>query len=138
MIFGVQEGTESPPSRFDNYTAIEPVSSFFNVTTPLIWHSLLDTPEQFARVQFAHKTIVPNATRIIEIYHAWRASLTMVSDIEGFGGSMVLNTMPKSAASVGLNNGVGNVWGLDDTQSLISKFSPSIHSSYEFNLIHLF
>ncbi|KAJ7681506.1 hypothetical protein B0H17DRAFT_1205785 [Mycena rosella] len=33
------EGTESPPSRFSNYTVIGPVSQIDNVTTPTVWHT---------------------------------------------------------------------------------------------------
>lgn len=31
-LYAVQEGTESPPSRFANYTAIGPATTFLNVT----------------------------------------------------------------------------------------------------------
>ncbi|KAJ7474274.1 FAD binding domain protein [Mycena latifolia] len=119
MVLGVQEGTESPPSRFANYTAIGPVSQFDNVTTPTGWHNNLDSPNQMFRVQFAHRTIVPDAARIFAIYQAWTAALDDVADVEGLDSTFVLNTMPKSAAAVAKHNGVGNVWGLDDTKSLI-------------------
>ncbi|KAJ6608147.1 putative FAD-binding oxidoreductase [Mycena sp. CBHHK59/15] len=118
-VLGVQEGTESPPSRFANYTAIGPISQFDNVTTPTAWHGQLVTPDQDFRVQFAHHTMVPDAARIFAIYQAWTAAMEDVADVEGVVSTFVLNTMPKSAATVAKTNGVGNVWGLEDTQSLI-------------------
>lgn len=48
-LLGVQEGTESPPSRFANFSAIPSVVTENNVLTPLEWHSQLDTPFQMFR-----------------------------------------------------------------------------------------
>jgi FAD/FMN-containing dehydrogenase len=48
-ILGVQEGNESPPSRFENFTAIPAVQSVQKVTTPLKWASTLETPNQMFR-----------------------------------------------------------------------------------------
>ena len=48
-ILGVQEGVESPPSRFANFSAIPAVSIVQKVTTPLEWASNLDTPNQMFR-----------------------------------------------------------------------------------------
>lgn len=48
-IFGVQEGTESPPSKFDEFSAIPAVQRTNNVTTPPQWHSNLDSPFQMFR-----------------------------------------------------------------------------------------
>lgn len=45
-----------------------------------------------------------------------------ISDVEGLYPTFVMNIMPKSAMSVAKNNGIGNVWGLDDDQSYISTF----------------
>lgn len=43
-LLGVQEGTESPPSRFANFSAIPSTMTSNNVLTPIQWHSQLDTP----------------------------------------------------------------------------------------------
>ena len=48
-LLGVQEGTESPPSRFANFSAIPSVLTENNVLTPLEWHSQLDSPFQMFR-----------------------------------------------------------------------------------------
>lgn len=48
-LLGVQEGTESPPSRFANFSAITPTYRLDNVTTPVQWHSQLDSPFQMLR-----------------------------------------------------------------------------------------
>lgn len=48
-LLGVQEGTESPPSRFAAFSAIPPVFTFNNVTSPILWHSQLVTPDQMFR-----------------------------------------------------------------------------------------
>ncbi|KAJ7765941.1 putative FAD-binding oxidoreductase, partial [Mycena maculata] len=118
-ILGVQQGTESPPSRFANFTAIGPTVQIDNVTTPPVWHNQLDSPFQEFRVQFAHKIMHPNAARIYAIYQAWIKAIDEVADVEALQSTFVLNTIPKTAAAVSKNNGVGNVWSLDDTQSLI-------------------
>lgn len=49
MLMGVQEGTESPPSRFANFSAIPSVSAQNNVVKPADFHSALDTPFQMFR-----------------------------------------------------------------------------------------
>ncbi|GKT66856.1 FAD binding domain-containing protein [Colletotrichum tofieldiae] len=49
QVFGLQETTLSPPSHFANFTAIPAVSRSHNVTTPLYWHSLMDSPNQMFR-----------------------------------------------------------------------------------------
>jgi len=48
-LLGVQEGTESPPSRFANFSAIPSVLTVNKVQTPIEWHSQLDTPFQMFR-----------------------------------------------------------------------------------------
>ena len=63
----------------------------------------------------------PDADQIYRIYQAWRAAVEDISDIEGLIPTLVLNTMAASAMSVAKNNGIGNVWGLDDKEPLISK-----------------
>lgn len=74
-------------------------------------------------IQFAHHTVVATATdRLYEIVQAWKAAVAEIADVEGLYPTFVLNTMPKSAASVAKTNGVGNVWGLEDDESLISRF----------------
>ncbi|KAH8805327.1 putative FAD-binding oxidoreductase [Xylogone sp. PMI_703] len=125
-LLGVQEGTESPPSRFANYSAIPSVLTVNNVTTPLQWHSTLDSPFQMFRVQFAHKTIKSDTDQLYRIYQAWKIAVEEVSDVEGLYPTFVMNIMPKSALSVAKDNGIGNTWGLDDDQSyIIWQFSTS-------------
>lgn len=71
----------------------------------------------------------PDAKRLYEIYLAWRESVAEISDVEGLYPTFVMNIMPKSSLSVAKNNGVGNVWGMDDDQSYISmEFSPTFNA----------
>ncbi|KAI1149922.1 FAD-binding domain-containing protein [Nemania diffusa] len=119
-ILGVQEGTESPPSRFANFSSIPDALQVVNkVQTPLEWHSVLETPNQMFRVQFAHHTMKPDAAQLYRIYQGWRAAVEDVIDVEGLYPTFVMNIIPKSSASVAKNNGVGNTWGMDDNESLI-------------------
>jgi hypothetical protein len=56
-LLGVQEGTESPPSRFANFSTIPSVVVLNNVLTPLEWHSQLGSPFQM----FQHAEHFPRA-----------------------------------------------------------------------------
>lgn len=49
FLLGVQEGIESPPSRFANFSAIPAVQTSQDVVSPLQWASNLDTPNQMFR-----------------------------------------------------------------------------------------
>lgn len=49
-LLGVQEGTETPPSRFANFSAIPSTLTVNNVQRPITWHELLDTPNQMFRL----------------------------------------------------------------------------------------
>lgn len=71
----------------------------------------------------------PDAKRLYEIYLAWKESVAEISDVEGLYPTFVMNIMPKSSLSVAKNNGVGNVWGMNDDQSYISmEFSLSFYT----------
>ncbi|KAF3012878.1 hypothetical protein E8E14_011519 [Neopestalotiopsis sp. 37M] len=119
FIMGMQEGTESPPSRFEAFSKIPSTSTMNAVMTPKQWHAGLDTPNQMFRVQFAHKTMIPDAAQLYRIYQGWKDAVDSISDVEGLFPTFVMNIVPKSALSVAKNNGVGNVWGLDDDQNYI-------------------
>lgn len=118
-VLGVQEGSESPPARFANFSDIPSVSKVDNITSPAVWASKLDSPNQMFRVQFGHKTIKPNATRLTEIYEQWMEHVEQITDVAGLYPTFVLNTAPRSAVTVAKQNVVGNTWGLDDQQSYI-------------------
>ncbi|KAK0122305.1 hypothetical protein ONS95_010550 [Cadophora gregata] len=118
-LLGVQEGTESPPSRFAAYSKIPSLQTINNVLPPIEWHKTLDTPNQMFRVQFAHKTILPDTDQIVKIYRAWKDAVDTISDVEGLSPTFVLNMIPKSTMTVAKDNGIGNTWGLDDDQGLI-------------------
>ncbi|KAJ8122831.1 hypothetical protein ONZ43_g1072 [Nemania bipapillata] len=123
-LLGVQEGTESPPSRFANFSSIPALTVVNKVQPPLEWHSVLETPNQMFRVQFAHHTMKPDGAQLYRIYQGWRAAVQDVIDVEGLYPTFVMNILPKSAASVAKTNGVGNTWGLDDDESwIIWQFS---------------
>ncbi|KAM0325420.1 hypothetical protein ACHAQA_007406 [Verticillium albo-atrum] len=119
QIFGLQETTESPPSRFANFTAIPAVTRFHNVTEPIYFHSKLDSPNQMFRIQFGHHTIKPDADQILWMYQQWHEAVAEVADVEGILPTFILNLAPKTAAAVGKENGVGNALGLDCDESYI-------------------
>ncbi|VUC35662.1 unnamed protein product [Clonostachys rosea] len=122
QVFGLQETTESPPSLFANFTAIPDATiRVHNVTTPVQWHSQLETPNQMFRlsIQFAHKTIKPDSERLYEIYQSWIEAIQDVADVEGLRPTFILNLVPRTALTVAKTNGVGNAFGLDDDQSYI-------------------
>ena len=125
-LLGVQEGTESPPSRFADFSAIPAVQRINNVTRPIVWHNELDTPFQMfryaelyrfdetkakrlCRVQFGHHVIKPDSDQIYYLYTQWKAAVDQIADVEGLYPTFVLNIAPKSAATVAKTNGVGNV-----------------------------
>ncbi|KAF6803641.1 FAD binding domain-containing protein [Colletotrichum sojae] len=120
QVFGLQETTDSPPSRFANFTAIpDATTRVHNVTAPIYWHSQMESPNQMFRIQFGHQTIKPDAARLYEIYQAWVEAIQDVADVEGLRPTYILNIVPKSASTVAKTNGVGNTFGLDDDQSYI-------------------
>ncbi|KAL1862111.1 hypothetical protein Plec18170_000935 [Paecilomyces lecythidis] len=123
-LLGLQEGVSNPPSQFVNFTSIPGPVKIHNVTTAAQWASTLDSPLQMFRVMFSHHTILPIPEVINEIYQAWLASVKSISDVEGLYPTFVLNVVPKGAAHIGKTNGIGNLWGLDDSRSwLIWQFS---------------
>ncbi|KAL6918571.1 hypothetical protein FSST1_010066 [Fusarium sambucinum] len=120
QVFGLQEGTTSPPSRFANFTAIpNAVSRMHNVTKPIDWHSKMATPNQMFRISFGHHTIKPDAARLTEIYEAWYAAIADIADVPGLLPTFILNLVPRPAASVAKTNGIGNTFGLDDKEPYI-------------------
>ncbi|KAI0466806.1 FAD binding domain protein [Xylaria cf. heliscus] len=118
-LLGVEDSSISPPSRFANFSAIPSETAINRIITPVEWHSALDSPNQLFRVQFAHKTMKPDANQLYIIYKAWKDAVEEVSDVEGLYPTFVMNPMYASAATVANTNGVGNVWGLSDDQSYI-------------------
>ncbi|KAH9221943.1 putative FAD-binding oxidoreductase [Leptodontidium sp. 2 PMI_412] len=119
LLLGVQEGTESPPLRFANFSSVPAVSREYNVTTPLQWHANLDTPFQMFRIQFGQHAVKPDADQIYHIYQVWKSAVDDISDIEGLVPTLVLNMATKNAAAIAQTNGIGNTWGLDASESHI-------------------
>lgn len=64
---------------------------------------------------FSHKTMKPDAEVLTSIYKAWKDAVDQIADVEGLYPTFVTNVASAPAARVALNNGVGNVWGLEDT-----------------------
>ncbi|KAH9204876.1 hypothetical protein DL95DRAFT_430208 [Leptodontidium sp. 2 PMI_412] len=76
-LLGVQEGTESPPSRFANFSAIASTSKRDAVMAPLAWHSVLESPFQM----FRQWNLMQR--KLFKIYKGWKAAVETVSDVEG-------------------------------------------------------
>lgn len=53
------------------------------------------------------------------LYQLWKDAVDKISDVEGLYPTFVLNILPKSAAAVAKYNGIGNTWGLDDSENYI-------------------
>ncbi|KAF0329386.1 FAD binding domain-containing protein [Colletotrichum asianum] len=120
QVFGLQETTESPPSRFANFTAIpNAITRVHNVTKPIYWHAQMESPNQMFRIQFAHQTIKPDADRLYEIYQSWVEAIQDVADVEGLRPTYILNLLPASALTPSKTNGIGNTFGLEDDQPYI-------------------
>ncbi|KAJ4264401.1 hypothetical protein NW762_005600 [Fusarium torreyae] len=124
QLIGVQEGTQSPPAAFANFTAIPSESKVHNVSRPYDFHALLESPDQMFRVQAIHGTMIPEIEQIKWIFKTWKAAVNDIDDVEGLYPTLVFNTIPKSAQAVAKKNGVGNIWGLPGKESmLIWQFS---------------
>ncbi|KAI9648725.1 hypothetical protein NHQ30_003365 [Ciborinia camelliae] len=118
-LFGVQAGTESPPSRFANFTAIPSVQTFNNVSSMAVWAKPLDTPLQMFRVEFGVHSMKPDGAVLYQMWQMWKAAIDDVKDVFGLYPTFVTNIDPKSANTIAKTNGIGNVWGRDDTESSI-------------------
>ncbi|THV48661.1 hypothetical protein BGAL_0234g00010 [Botrytis galanthina] len=116
-LIGVQAGTESPPSRFKNFTAITALQSINNVSSMASFAKQLDSPLQMFRVEFAVHFMKPNGTVLYQMWQMWKAAVEDVKDVVGFYPTFVTNLDPKSANTIAKTNGIGNVWGRDDTES---------------------
>lgn len=144
-ILGVQAGTESPPSRFENFTAIPSVQTINNVCTMATWAAQLDSPLQMFRyvllhflsttlhlliysfsVAFGVHSMIPDGPVLYQMWQMWKAAIAEVADVVGLYPTFVTNIDPKSANTIAKTNGIGNVWGRDDTQSYVCKLSLSI------------
>ncbi|KAF7895725.1 uncharacterized protein EAF01_009687 [Botrytis porri] len=125
-LLGVQAGTESPPSRFANFSAVPVVKSINNVSSMATWAAKLDSPLQMFRVEFTVHSMKPNGTVLYQMWQMWKAAVEDVKDVVSFYPTFVTNLDPKSANTVAKTNGIGNVWGRDDTESAI--FIGEIHN----------
>ncbi|KAJ5995236.1 hypothetical protein N7481_002213 [Penicillium waksmanii] len=122
-LLGVQEGISKPPSQFANFSAIPAITRINNVTTMKQWATDLDSPKQMFRVMFSHKTMKPDAEVLVSIYKAWKDAVDQIADVQGLYPTFVTNVASAPAARVALTNGVGNVWGLEDTPHILWQFS---------------
>ncbi|GME52297.1 FAD binding domain containing protein [Neofusicoccum parvum] len=118
-LLGVQEGVESPPTRFANFFSIPAVTKQHAVMAPKQWHSRVDSPFQMFRIQFGHHSVKPDHHAVLELYDRWRQAVDDISDVEGLYPTFVLNMVPRTAATVAKTNGISNTWGLDDVDSYI-------------------
>lgn len=85
-------------------------------------------------MSFGHHAIKPDFDAVWDMYTQWKAAVDDISDVEGLYPTFVLNMAPKSAATVGKTNGIGNTWGLDDSESYICQYpSTEFPSNYQTN-----
>lgn len=70
---------------------------------------------------FSHKSMKPDPEVLHSIYRAWKDAVDEISDVEGLYPTFVTNVHAPSSARVALENGIGNVWGLE-AEPLICKW----------------
>lgn len=146
QFLGVQAGSTVKPAVFDNFTAIPSEFSSYNVTTLAYWSSTLDTPYQVSRyvnegtvtlseanndrrnVYGMHAVLADNAT-LQAMYTAYKAGTDAMKDIDGFSANLVFQPIPKSATTVAKTNGIGNTWGIDNTQAYVCKYPLNLRQS---------
>ncbi|KAH8894377.1 FAD-binding domain-containing protein [Thozetella sp. PMI_491] len=116
-LWGTEQSEVSPPARFENFTALPSTLALNRIMNTTDWHNQFDTPNQI--VMFSHKTMKLDADQIFQFFQIWKTCLEEIADVEGLFPSFVLNAAPASAAHVAKTNGIGNMWGLDDSENLI-------------------
>ncbi|KAJ5204914.1 uncharacterized protein N7498_005793 [Penicillium cinerascens] len=122
-VLGVQEGAVSPPSQFSNFTAIPATTRINKIQSMKSWVAVLDSPKQMFRVMFSHKSMKPDPEVLYSIYNAWKDAVDEIADVEGLYPTFVTNVHAPSSARVALNNGIGNVWGLEAEPLILWQFS---------------
>ncbi|KAB8305188.1 hypothetical protein EYC80_004478 [Monilinia laxa] len=118
-LLGAQAGAESPPSRFANFTAIPSLRAINKVSSLASFASKLDSPLQYFRVEFGVHAMKPDGPVLYEMFKIWKAAVDEVKDVVGLYPTFVANMDPKSANTIAKTNGIGNIWGRDDTESSI-------------------
>lgn len=78
------------------------------------------------RNSYAQHAIKPDFDAVYDMYSQWKAAVDDISDVKGLYPTFVLNMAPKSAATVAKTNGIGNTWGLDDSESYICIYFSEI------------
>lgn len=147
ITLGVQAGSENPPSYFSNFSAIPAaytLQSVTNVTTVAQASYILNQPEQefryvildhlksftadclrFHRQTFgAHSFLAGDPDNIAAMYTMFKNATKRMANVTGFRPTMAFQPIPKSAIAVAANNGIGNVWGLDEKHAYICKEPP--------------
>lgn len=72
----------------------------------------------------------PDADQLFLIYQLWKDAVDQIADVDGLYPTFVANIAPASAATVAKTNGVGDTWGLDDSEPFMCKAPlPSTSSS---------
>jgi hypothetical protein len=75
-----------------------------------------------------HAMLVDEAA-VQECWKVWKAASDKMTHIKDFYSGFVLQSISKSAARVAKRNGVGNIWGLDDSRPYIcSSPTPTIEN----------
>lgn len=73
---------------------------------------------------FGHHTIrATEVERVKELVRGFKKAVEDISDVEGLAPGFVLNTLPGSAFRIAKENGVGNVYGMNDDSSYICMLS---------------
>lgn len=87
----------------------------------------------FISVQFAHKTMKPDAKVLYSIYSAWKEAVDKINDVQGLYPTFVTNVISPTSIRVAKTNGVGNVWGLEE-EPLISEFNLRIPNTTNWHI----
>ena len=63
----------------------------------------------------------PDVDQLFSMYRIWKDAVDQIADVDGLYPIFVTNIAPASAATVAKTNGVGNTWGLDDSEPFICE-----------------
>jgi hypothetical protein len=72
----------------------------------------------------------PDSEVLYSIYQTWKDAVDQVADVEGLYPTFVTNAISPTSVRVAKNNGVGNVWGLEE-EPLLSELSQHTEVKFE-------
>lgn len=78
---------------------------------------------------FSLHSMIPDADVMYGMMQKWKEAVDEIADVQGLPPTFIMNISPASAARVAQENGVGNVWGLDDEPLICKAATRLVHLS---------